>query len=113
MVALAAASATIDSYVAMDAPAVVQGKEAKIRASLADIAGVDHVRGRGLLLAIELTAESRAGRTGAEIARACLDEGVILNGITPTALRIAPPYTVSDDEIGEAVAVIAKVLETT
>ncbi|MCY3850529.1 MAG: acetylornithine/succinylornithine family transaminase [Acidimicrobiaceae bacterium] len=111
--ALAAARATIDSYVAMDAPAVVQGKEAKIRASLADIAGVDHVRGRGLLLAIELTAESRAGRTGAEIARACLDEGVILNGITPTALRIAPPYTVSDDEIGEAVAVIAKVLETT
>ncbi|MDE0067364.1 MAG: acetylornithine/succinylornithine family transaminase [Acidimicrobiaceae bacterium] len=109
--ALCAARATIDSYIAMDAPAVVRSKEARIRAGLADLDGVDHVRGRGLLLAIELTAESRVGRTGAEIARTCLDKGLILNGITPTALRIAPPYIVSDDEIDEAVAVIAKVLE--
>lgn len=109
--ALAAARATIDSYTAMDAPAVVQRTEAKIRARLADVDGIDHVRGRGLLLAIELTAQSCARKTAPETARACLDEGVILNGITPTALRIAPPYTVSDDEIDEAVGVIAKVLE--
>ena len=111
--ALAAARATIDSYVAMDAPAVVRRAEAKLRSRLADVDGVDHLRGRGLLLAIELTANSRAGRTGAEIARTCLEEGLVLNGITPTALRIAPPYNVSEDEIDEAVAVIARVLETT
>lgn len=110
--ALSAARATINSYKAIDAPTMVQNKEAKLRAKLADIAGISHIRGRGLLLAIELTAESRAGRSGPEIARACLDEGLILNGITDTALRIAPPYTVSDDEIDEAVAVITKVLET-
>ena len=108
--ALAAARATINSYIEMDAPAVVQSKEAKLRSKLAGVAGVDHVRGRGLLLAIELSDESRAGRTGGEIASACLDEGLILNGITKTALRIAPPYTVTDEEIDEAVAVVTQVL---
>ena len=108
--ALAAARATIDSYIEMDAPALVRSREAALRARLADVAGVDHIRGRGLLLAIELSDESRADRTGAEIARECLDHGLILNGITPTALRIAPPYTVSDAEIDEAVAVLERVL---
>ena len=89
---------------------MVQSKEAKLRSKLAGVAGVDHVRGRGLLLAIELSDESRAGRTGGEIASACLDEGLILNGITKTALRIAPPYTVTDEEIDEAVAVVTQVL---
>lgn len=110
--ALAAARATIDSYIEMDAPAVVRSRGTALRARLADVAGVDHIRGRGLLLAIELSDESRADRTGTEIARECLDHGLILNGITPTALRIAPPYTVTDAEIDEAVAVIARVLET-
>ena len=110
--ALAAARATINSYIEMDAPAVARSREAALRARLADVSGVDHIRGRGLLLAIELSDESRADRTGAEIARECLDHGLILNGITPTALRIAPPYTVTDTEIDEAVSVIAKVLET-
>lgn len=109
--ALAAARATINAYRAMDAPEVVRRTEAKIRAALAAVAGVEHVRGCGLLLAVELTASSLAGRTAPEIARACLDEGLVLNGVTPTALRIAPPYTVSDDEISEAVAVVARVLE--
>jgi 4-aminobutyrate aminotransferase-like enzyme len=30
--------------------------------------------------------------------------------VTPTALRLAPPLTVSDAEIDDAVAILAKVL---
>lgn len=109
--ALSAARATINTYLEMDAPAVVRSKETKLRKKLGDVAGIAHIRGRGLLLALELSEEARAGRSGPEIARACLDEGLILNGVTATALRIAPPYTVSSDEISEAVAVIEKVLQ--
>ena len=32
------------------------------------------------------------------------------NAVTPTALRFAPPLTVSDDEIDEAVAIVTEVL---
>lgn len=109
--ALSAARATIGTYVEMNAPTLVRSKETEIRNKLADVSGIQHVRGRGLLLALELSEEARAGRSGPEVARACLDEGLILNGVTATALRIAPPYTVSDDEINEAVAIINKVLE--
>jgi len=108
--ALSAARATLAVLEAMDAPSVVAGKEQEVRALLAELPGVDHVRGRGLLLGIELSPEGLAGRTGAEVARACLDRGLILNGITPTALRIAPPYTISDEHLAEGVGIIADVL---
>ena len=110
--ALAAARATIARYEELDAPALVRDREAVLRARLAELDGVDHVRGQGLLLGIELTDGARAGRTGPEIARECLDRGLILNGITPTALRVAPPFIVSDDEIDEAVGIIAAVLDS-
>jgi 4-aminobutyrate aminotransferase-like enzyme len=35
---------------------------------------------------------------------------LIINNVTPTALRFAPPLTVSDDEIDEAAAVLKEVL---
>ena len=69
------------------------------------------MRGSGLLLGIELTVDALAGRTGPEIARACLDRGLILNGITPTALRVAPPFIITDEHIAEAVGIISSVLE--
>ncbi|MDW3218797.1 MAG: aminotransferase class III-fold pyridoxal phosphate-dependent enzyme [Acidimicrobiales bacterium] len=109
--ALAAARATLDRYAAMDAPAVVRERGAALTAALTALDGVDHVRGAGLLLGIELTDDARAGRTGPEIARACLDEGLVLNGITPTALRVAPPFIITDEQIAEAVSIIAGVLD--
>lgn len=108
--ALAAARATLDTYVAIDAPALVRDKEVKLRSGLATLDGVAHVRGRGLLLGVELSPEVLAGRTGPEVARACLDAGLVLNGITPTALRIAPPYIVTDDQIDEALTILDRVL---
>ena len=62
------------------------------------------VRGRGLLLAAELEAVRPAGRRG------LLDHGLVINAVTPTALRLAPPITVSDAEIDEALAIIDEVL---
>ena len=38
--------------------------------------------------------------------------GLVLNAVTGSALRFAPPLTVSDDEIDTAVAMLAKVLSS-
>jgi acetylornithine aminotransferase len=66
------------------------------------------VRGLGLLLAAELGpgADAKAAYT------ALLDRGLVTNAVTPTALRFAPPLTVSDDEIDAAVDLVRGVLST-
>ena len=80
--------------------------EATFRSLLEPMAAVDHVRGRGLLLGVELTPEALAGRKASDIARACLDRGLVVNGVTPTALRLAPPFIVTDEQIAEGVEII-------
>jgi acetylornithine/N-succinyldiaminopimelate aminotransferase len=108
--ALSAARATLTELEAIDAPALAQRLEGVFRHHLEALPGVDHVRGRGLLLGVELNDEGRAGRSGAEIARACLDKGMICSGVTPTALRLAPPFVISDQQIDYGVGVLADVL---
>jgi acetylornithine/succinyldiaminopimelate/putrescine aminotransferase len=69
---------------------------------------VSQVRGLGLLLAAELT-EGDAK----VVARTLLDRqptGLVVNAVTPTALRLAPPLLVSEDEIDQAVAMLDEVL---
>ena len=63
------------------------------------------VRGRGLLWAIELDGELAEAAT-----RACLEEGLILNNVKPTALRLMPPLIVSEEELDRAVEIIDGVL---
>ena len=55
---------------------------------------VDHVRGRGLLRAIALTAPV-AREAEAAIRRA----GALVNAVSADALRLAPPLTITDDEL--------------
>ena len=94
----------------IDAPACAAVKGAALTSLLAALPGVTAVRGLGLLLAAELDPDVLDGRTGADVARACLDAGLVVNGITPTALRLAPPLTVTDDELAEGVAILGAVL---
>ncbi len=44
------------------------------------------------------------------VVAAALDAGLIVNAVTPTTIRLAPPLLVSDDEIDEAVAILAVAL---
>ncbi|MDQ1475579.1 MAG: acetylornithine/N-succinyldiaminopimelate aminotransferase, partial [Actinomycetota bacterium] len=74
--------------------------------ALAKLDGVSEVRGVGLLIAAELAPVHDAG----EVARKCLDRGLIVNAVTPSALRFAPPLLVSDAEVDEAVARVAEAL---
>jgi predicted acetylornithine/succinylornithine family transaminase len=67
-----------------------------------------HARGRGLWCALDL-----AGTVPAkQVALAALDEGLVVNPVTDTALRLAPPLTVTDAEIDEALARLDRALAT-
>ncbi len=66
---------------------------------------VTEVRGRGLLWAIELR-----GEAAEEAVRLCLEEGLLVNPVKPTALRLMPPLTVTEEELEQAVEIIDEVL---
>ncbi len=62
---------------------------------------IKEVRGRGLLIGVELTEE---------VARDVLDDlrdrGLIANALTPRTLRFIPPLIVSQEEIDEAIDIL-------
>jgi len=104
-IATAAVNAVITEMRRLDAPALATRQGARLAAGLTALPGVDTVRGKGLLLAAELV----AGEAPAAYRR-LLELGLVTNAVTPTALRFAPPLTVSDEEIDEAVEMVAKAL---
>ncbi len=104
-IATAAVNAVIEEMRRIDAPALAAGQGAKLAAAVAGLPAVSSVRGRGLLLAAELK-----GVEAPAAYRGRLDRGLVVNAVTPTSLRLAPPITVSDAEIEEAVALLAEVL---
>ena len=108
--ATAAARAVLATMEEMDAPAVAEQMGAELRSQLEDMEEVAQVRGRGLLLASELTTEALGGRPAAEIASQCLEAGLVVNALTPTAIRWAPPFVITENDIAEAVGVFGKVV---
>ncbi len=105
-IATAAVNAVIDEMRRIDAPALAASKGQRLAEALETLPGVASVRGRGLLLAAELD-----GHEAPAVYRRLLADGLVTNAVTPTALRLAPPLTVSDEEIDEAVTMIAKALD--
>jgi predicted acetylornithine/succinylornithine family transaminase len=101
-----AALAVLDVMEAEAAPERATKAGEYLAATLRNVPGVDSVRGLGLLLAAELT----AGLDAKLVATRCLEEGLVVNAVTPSALRFAPPLLVTDAEIDEAVAIVERVL---
>ena len=44
-----------------------------------------------------------------EVTLACLREGLIVNNVRPTTLRLSPPLTIADDDLEEGLARLEKV----
>lgn len=63
------------------------------------------VRGRGLLLALELNGEA------APVVDACRLGGLLVNAVASTALRFAPPLVVHEPEIEQALRILGSALE--
>ena len=105
-IATAAVRAVLGEMRRIDAPALAARQGARLQAALAAIPGVAAVRGLGLLIAAELA----DGRDAKAAYTDLLARGLITNAVTGTALRFAPPMTVTDAEIDEAVAIVTEVL---
>lgn len=66
---------------------------------------IDHIRGKGLMLAIQLTVP------GAAIVSRCLQKGLRINCTQETVIRFMPSMTVSREEIDKAAAILSEVLD--
>jgi acetylornithine/succinyldiaminopimelate/putrescine aminotransferase len=103
--AASAARAVLQVMQDEDVPTRAAKAGERLTNALGDVAGVTAVRGLGLLLAVGVEPG-----TAKDVADALLDEGLVVNAVSPDALRLAPSLLVSDDEIDEAVDLIRKVL---
>ena len=104
--ATAAVIAVIKEMTRIDACALANRAGERIRSALGGAPGVDHVRGAGLLLGVALTEGTDANAAAA----AALDRGLIVNAVNSSTLRLAPPLTVSDAEVDEAMEILKGVL---
>lgn len=75
----------------------------KLTGLLAEVDGVAGVRGPGLLVAAELV----EGVDAKAVCATCLDHGLVVNAVTPSAIRMAPPLTVTETELAEAIHILA------
>ncbi len=103
--ATAAAMAVLAEMERIDAPRLAARNAERLSTKLRALPGVSDVRGLGLLIAVELD-----GFDAKVVAAALLDAGLVVNAVTGTALRLAPPLNVSDAEIDEAVGMIEAAL---
>ena len=109
-VAAAAAREVLRVMEEIDAPRLARERGVELTGLLEGLPGISSVRGQGLLLGAELAPGVLAERTAPQVALACLDAGLVVNGITPTALRMAPPLTVSSAELVEGTEILGEVL---
>jgi len=89
------------------AHAAAMGERLKrgLSARLAEVPGVVEVRGRGLMVGVELD------RPCGEIVRMALAEGVLVNVTAGNRVRLLPPLVVREADVGRIVDVVADVVE--
>jgi acetylornithine/N-succinyldiaminopimelate aminotransferase len=79
----------------------------RLRAALAELPGVSAVRGRGLMVGIDLA----EGIDAPEIARRALaQERLIVNATGPSTIRLEPPLIIGESEVDDAVGRLGTVL---
>ena len=106
-IATSAAKATIIEMQRIDAPRLATEKGALLTQLVSKLDNVSSVRGLGLLLGVELA----PGIDAKLVQLSLLELGLVTNAVTASALRLAPPITVTTDEIHEAVSMIASALK--
>ena len=82
-----------------------------LKAQLAEVDGIGEITGKGLLLGLELTGCAGASGDGADgaadgqvpdskaVAARALEAGFIINPVAPGRVRLAPPLTITTDEL--------------
>ncbi|MDQ0259635.1 acetylornithine transaminase [Sinomonas atrocyanea] len=100
-VATAAALATLHAIETQGVLANVRAVGERLRAALADLPEVAEVRGRGLLIGVDLASPAGvpdgANLAGA-VVNAALDAGFIVNAPGPRTIRLAPPLILTAEQ---------------
>ncbi|NLC53651.1 MAG: aspartate aminotransferase family protein [Firmicutes bacterium] len=78
--------------------------KAEFRSWQQELPIIQEVRGWGLLLALELAIPAQP------VMRACLEQGLIINAVSPTALRLVPPLNIDEDDLTRGLAILKRVL---
>jgi acetylornithine aminotransferase len=105
-IACAAGSAVLDVIESKKLMQSAKVFERKIKKSLSAVPGVSEVRGRGLLLGIELTVPMAK-----KVASSMLEAGVIVNAANDKTIRIAPPLIVTAAQIEKFIFIFKKVMK--
>jgi predicted acetylornithine/succinylornithine family transaminase len=103
------ASAALAALDVTDDPALLERVRElgqRLAAGLERLAHVRSVRGRGLMLACELDVQAPE-----VVRRVLLEQRLVVNATGPTTLRLLPPLIVTDVEIDDALARLARALE--
>ncbi|WP_067434443.1 acetylornithine transaminase [Nocardioides jensenii] len=79
---------------------------ARLRDGVAADPRVTEVRGRGLLIGLDLCADASA-----EVTAAALEQGFIINNPTPNRIRLAPPLVLSDPDVEAFLAAWPAILD--
>ena len=107
--AAAAARAVLRVMQEENVPLLAQVAGAQFAEQLQVLPAVTQVRGLGLLLAVELDQDLLGEAPATRAASLLLDQGVVVNAVTPTAIRLAPSLLISEDEIQQAVSALSAV----
>lgn len=106
-IATAVVSAVLAELRRINAPQLAADRGQELTSKLQVLPGVASVRGAGLLLAVELA----EGIESKPVYLRLMEEGLVTNAVTATALRLAPPLNVSTADIDEAVGILRSVLQ--
>lgn len=82
----------------------VRTRGEELAAGLRSLTGVVSVRGRGLLIGVEI--DGGAG----EVVEAAREQGLLVLTAGDDVVRLAPPLTATADEVGEAVVILSRIL---
>jgi acetylornithine/N-succinyldiaminopimelate aminotransferase len=97
-----ACAAALEALSICSDPALLAGvrrRGERLREALAELPGVAAVRGRGLMIGVDL----QAGRSAPELVmRALAEQRLVINATGPATIRLEPPLVISEAEIEEA-----------
>ena len=78
---------------------------AELRKWIDEIPCVSSVRGKGMMIGIQMD------RPGADVALRCEEAGLLLNCTAGSVIRLLPPLNVEKSDVDEALAILRKALE--
>jgi predicted acetylornithine/succinylornithine family transaminase len=107
--ACAAAHATVrtvlDENLSENAGRVGSALAGRLASMVGEVPGVTEVRGRGLMLAVQLDND-----VARKVVTMGLERGVVFNDVSPSAVRMLPALTLTEDEAMTAAGVLEEVL---